>query len=192
MVDGGYLYTAGGTRTTVGSATNPNTQNSLQACRIYVPEDIVATSISVEHTVAATANVGRLGIYACGSDGYPGELIVEAPSVDPSAAAGVRTAAIWQPLKRGYYWLAFVPQGNAAVGTIRVTTDVRSSGLAPLWAATNPLATAAFADINGVRKSSVTGALPDPFGAITAEQAGTTAGSGTPALTLGYTNYIKD
>jgi len=190
LLDGGFLWVQGGTRSTTTNATNPGTLNMLTAGRIYVPEAITLTSLSIQNsgTVYAANAVVRMGVWADGNQ-QPGALILDAGTVDVHASAAVQTLTCWVPLKPGWYWLGAVIQGAAGTGTITVTTDVRSSQ--PLANTTNPLSTT-FADNNGVRLSGVSAGLPDPFGTPTAWQSGATAATGIICVTAGYTIPIKD
>lgn len=144
---GGYSYPAGTT------STSNQTVNRLLYLPFIVPRRKTFDRIAVNHTgtTGGVGSVARLGIYANATNGddKPGELVLDAGTVDTTTAAAFKPITISQALDPGLYWLCCVSQ----------------------WATTNPVFTTlvtptlAAPDINGLTtgaffESSVTGALP--------------------------------
>lgn len=189
-----------GTHTTAATGTGSvNIQNLLVASRIYIPEDVTALSIQFEITLAAgAASTGRVGLYA-DSNGLPGDLVVEGDSQPLlNGATGVRTVTVSQkPLRKGYYWLAYVPQGNAAVGTLRTTHSILYLPGLGVTAQAPPFLSNNF-EVNGVRIPSVNGALPSPFGNVAGQamsynvQTSAAPFGAVPALALQYSKMCQD
>lgn len=94
-----------------------STGRNLHAIPFYVPQPagVTLTGIGIEVTTAdaATPAVGRLGIYA-DDEGSPGRLQLDAGTVDMSST-GYKSIAISKFLRQGWYWLAFIATGTAAI-----------------------------------------------------------------------------
>ena len=81
--------------------------NALVASPLWVPGTHSVDRIGVEVTSAAGGNA-RLGIYASGSDGNPGSLVLDAGAVSTSTTGG-KELTISQSLSGGTkYWLVYV------------------------------------------------------------------------------------
>ena len=135
-------------------------QDTLSAIPYYVAYATTFNQIGVIGGVAVGSNA-RMGIYA-DSSGVPGPLVLDAGSVS-AAAGGLITIAISKLLTPGWYWLACVSQGaagNLQQGQAFAGVNVSVLGL-PV---ANPISTGA---IMGYTRAGVSGALPDPFGAVT-------------------------
>jgi hypothetical protein len=141
------------------AGTTTPTLDELRAVPLYIPQTLTFDQIAIRVTTAATAGgVIRLGIYE-NNVNAPGELIVDAGTVD-STATGSLTVTISQTLPQGYVWLAAVSQVATAsinrydasgAGTLRLPSDNAGATF------TQKLA--------GVAQSSVTGTLPSTFAA---------------------------
>lgn len=110
--------------------------------------------------------VTRLGIYN-DSNGSPGSLLLDAGTVSNNAATGVIAATISQAVSTGIYWLACATQGATNTATLALEpTSTAGNLLGVGWSEID-----ATSDLYGLGNnasflyiSSVTGALPTPFG----------------------------
>lgn len=170
---GGSIIRSGGFYT-FPPHTNRGTLAAINQDRLFaIPFDVARAllidRIGVETTVAATATcVMRFGIYMNDVDNdIPGALIYGSGTVAVDSGTGIREAtSVATVIGPGRYWLACVAQ-VAAGPTVR---DMEGS---------IPIADNAFG-VNqqcGYFRSSVTGALPNPFGTLSG-----TVGSGSIPL----------
>lgn len=131
-------------------------QNTLYAMPFFIPIAATFSKLGVV-TTGVASSAARLGIYA-DVNGSPGTRIVDGGSV-ATTAGGFFTVTINQALSQGWVWLACAVQG--AAGNLNSVTSGQNLGFVPVLApfSTGPLA--------GYSKTGVSGALPDPFGAVT-------------------------
>lgn len=156
----GYWFT---TPADVSTSTPPNGQTNTSP--IHLPKAGTITDMAVEITTAgAVGSVVRLGVYIDDGNGAPGELLLDAGTVD-STTIGVKTLALdgqsgrpsplWVPA--GRYWLVGVPQGTPATNpSVRV-----NAGPSPGVGAT--AASAISSRMAGWQQAGITGALPATF-----------------------------
>ena len=158
----------------INSSTNNGILNGdLRAVPYWCSKAATITDLAIETTAAAGAGgLYRLGVYAsdgtgtiAGVPGKPGELMSDCGTIDVTPAASVKTiTGLSIAVTAGtWIWLAGVVQGNPTgtgtyrtVGTAQYCQSIGSATPTSL----NP------ANI-GYTVSSVTGALPTPFGTPT-------------------------
>jgi hypothetical protein len=146
-----------------GNLGNATTTQSLNACHfvpVYFPLPTDLTHIRAEVTTAGSAGaVIRLGLYEQGSDGFPGNLIVDAGTVS-SETTGVKEVTISETVT-GLIYMAIVTQG--ATCTTRASNNVGLAYPASLQSAGN-----LGLDTRTVpRQDAVSGSLPTPASANT-------------------------
>lgn len=133
--------------------------NIAVLCPFIVPVrrsfDRIGANVSTAAT-AASGGVLRAGIYRHDS-GVPGALLVDGGTLS-SETLGGKEWTVAESLDPGIYWLAVVAQ-VAACGV----TALSSNSLPPFVSlTTTPVAAAS---LTAFRRSSVSGALPNPFAA---------------------------
>lgn len=89
--------------------------NQLYATPLIVPRTTTFDRIAVRITGAAAAGKKvRLGIYADGTNLYPGALLLDAGTVNADST-GVLAITISQQLTKGFYWLVAVSDGTPTI-----------------------------------------------------------------------------
>lgn len=147
---GWYLSHAGPTTTTVP------TEAQINYMPLVIPASVTADRVVAEITGAGTAGaVVRLGIYAADTDGIPGDLILDAGTIDGTSAT-IQTITISQALSPGLVFLCGVVQGGA--GT-RPTMRARN-GAGYFLAAHNDTNAVSFSIPGYLQTSGAAGALP--------------------------------
>lgn len=131
--------------------------DQLYAWPYVVPYPMTLDRISVYVATAQTSSEVRLGLYSNGSDDRPGSLILDAGTVS-AASTGQKDATISQSVAAGMLWMACVVQ------TAGGTTALWNVG--PYMWNRVPTSSAMTTDYHSVYVSSVSGALPNPFGTI--------------------------
>lgn len=98
-------------------ATLALTAATMYASQLMLVRPMTFDRLAIEITVAAGAgNSARLGIYADGTNAYPGALVVDVGTVAiDSAAIVAATITGNQALSAGRYWLAILPQANITI-----------------------------------------------------------------------------
>lgn len=143
-----YLFTPGAVLSVTAAAVNAN--------RIYYqpfPLDGTIDRIAIEVTTGA-AGLARLGIYA-NANGAPGALLVDAGTVDTTAAAIVAASFTALTVHDQWVWLA---------ATFNATPQVRNGGLGAAWL----IGSASFSVANRAYYTDVAfGALPGTAPALT-------------------------
>jgi hypothetical protein len=139
--------------TTVSASTRGDA--ILYLTPIYIPRAVILDRIAIETTVAGSAgSVIRLGIYAANEYGAPGALVLDAGTVDATAAPGVLEAATDVRAGPGLYYLAAASQGAPTTPpTMRL-----HGGLMPGIA--YGVAATLSAGFVGYLKTGIPGALP--------------------------------
>lgn len=153
----GWYYSFGSNAQT----TLAMTADELRAAVAWFPEGYTLTKLGLEVTVAGGASsVVRLGVYKTGSDGNPGDLLVDGGTIDASTT-GTKEVTISQVIPTsGWYWVCAAAQADASTPTIRAVR--RTDGPGPLAQA---LANALnVAQRSTLVKGSVSGAFPASFG----------------------------
>lgn len=131
--------------------------NRFYATPVFVPNDVTVDRIGVYVTATAAGNA-RLGIYAMGTDGWPGALILDAGTVATNTG-GAKEITISQALSGGtWYYLAMVANAGASYYGWSTTTTVQPYGQPTLsnTAATQPMFYTTFSYA----------ALPNPYGSV--------------------------
>lgn len=141
-----------------GVATNNTTAARLYGMPFLVPEAVTVDRLHCT-VMAATASNVRMGIYQAGSDGLPGGLVIDGGEV-ASAGIAERLLTISQALTAGRYWLACQTDVALAMATHTSTGAVSVLGY-PSNSISGP-------GHIGVYRTVAYGALPNPFGTITA------------------------
>jgi len=101
------VYVIPGWRTPAGTAY-ALTAGRISFLLIFVSERTAYDRIGINVTVAAAGgSLCRVGIYAKGTDGWPGALILDGGTLATDAIAGVENV-IALTLARGYYYTAGV------------------------------------------------------------------------------------
>jgi len=137
-----------------GSTTLAMVADTIIAIPFFVTRALTIDRLAIEVTAGDAGKIARLGIYADGTDCYPGALIKDYGTVSVAAVAVVAATGD-QSLTKGLYWLVIVSDGTPTLRTHN-----------PTW---SPLGIVAvgFPDsyINShYRKNAVgSAALADPF-----------------------------
>lgn len=136
------------------------TQNRMYFTPWWFPPSTSIDRIFVSIATAQASNTFRLGIYQDNGAGKPGSLIVDAGTVSAAASAGVE-ATVSVTLS-GLVWFVAVEQGGAGGAQIYGAPIVcdhsnTASGNMSQWYSTS---------------TSISGALPDPAGAVTEHHPG--------------------
>ena len=143
-----------------GSSSKAITANQLYACPFLIARNMTADRIGVEVATLLTGSL-RMGIYANGTNLYPGALLLDAGVVDTSTT-GLKELTINLALTRGLIWLAFV--ADAAPNLYRVGRESMFNLLGTATTIITPYAT--------WKVAQTYGALPNPFtagGAVDAD-----------------------
>ena len=149
---GSYYYGIWGIGGTSGALA---TLNKLYAVPFYVGASQSFDLIAVANVTGVATAVLRVGLYE-DSAGVPGDLIVDAGTIDLSTGTGIKSVAISQTLS-GKVWLAAVPQVALPSAILRLGHIMLPEvGTASPYAAFGGYA---------VSQTGVSGALPDPWGA---------------------------
>lgn len=137
-------------------STGTRAEGNLELSPLLVMKAATIDRIGLEVTSSGTSGaVVRLGIYATSSTGVPGDLVVDAGTIDGTSAT-VQEITISEAVEPGLYWLGASIQGGAATRpATRTNTTVYSNFVGENLAA----------DISLTHRgcfivSSVTGALP--------------------------------
>ncbi len=92
---------------------------------IFVPEQTIYDRIGVEMTDnGGVGSVFRMGIYKW-SAGVPGALVLDAGTVD-AASNGQKLITISQELPRGYYYIAYISDGDPKMWACNATLGFMS------------------------------------------------------------------
>jgi len=102
----GYIFTT--------SASTP-TVNKINFLAIYVP-GATYTRIGVYVATGASSGTARLGLYEVDTDGSPGDLVLDAGTVDLTST-GALEITISQALDEGWYYICYIP--SASDGSVR-------------------------------------------------------------------------
>lgn len=157
----GRYYAPGGARSAFAMGLN-----ALHLIPFRVPTTTTFDRIGILVTTLAASSAVRLGIYESLADGMPGDLVLDAGTVD-STTTGAKEIALSQVLTPNLYWLAFVAQGgNPDCRGFSTTTDQAVSTTSLAAVLTSPPPT-------GLLQAGVAGALP----AAAATDLSTSAGS---------------
>lgn len=156
---GRYYLLPNASTTTTGQTGN----GSMRAGPTYVPNAVTVTRLGAEVTVAG--DVGskvRLGIYGDDGTGRPGALVLDAGTIAGDATGYQEITGLSTVIGPGWYYFAAVIQlVTVTQPTLRTTvTSV------PVIVDGNTTPPSALSGINsGFSIGSITGALPNPFGA---------------------------
>ncbi len=147
---GEYMLPMGMHIATTSAAMVANRLNAC--CPILVARDMTLDRLAIKVITAGAAGTkARLGIYANGTNLYPGALVLDAGEVAVDTT-GIKTIAINQALTKGLHWMAYVSDGTPTLilaSRFPTPLGIESGGLIyPLhfWRVTYTYAT-----------------LPDPF-----------------------------
>jgi hypothetical protein len=159
-----HNYSAGGryfiSPYSVSSASVALGASTGLPCYTVVTAPVTITRIGCYVVTAAASSTVRLGIYEVGDDGLPGALVLDAGTVD-SSTVGAKEITISQAMF-GPYWLIAVPQGGSP--TLIYNSG---SGIGQQGATVGVNLLSQSNDSNRINKTGLTGALPDPLGAVT-------------------------
>jgi len=133
------------------------TADTIYAIPFFVARSMTIDRLAIDVAVAAAGGaIARLGIYADGTNLYPGALVVDAGTVAVDAVAVV-AATISQALTKGWYWLVVVSDNTP-------TLDTHAPDWSPLgWNAASFSTSSVYT--NWVKAAVTSGALADPFAA---------------------------
>ena len=168
----GYYYGPGGGRTTGAVAAG-----TITFAPFWVGTPASFTRIGTEVTTAGAAgSLLRLGIYRDAGNGLPGNLVLDAGTID-AATTGAKELTIAQTLAPGLYWLTVLSE----VGSPSVRT-VSGVGLTPVGAGSLATATGTQGQAGHYNTGLAAGSLP----AVTAPLSGrTTPGPAVVVLRAG-------
>lgn len=138
-----------------GQGNAPSGFNSLRVYPMQVQRSVTVDRIGIRVVTGQPATTVRLGIYKDDGTGRPGQLVLDAGTVDASATGDV-TITISTTLTPGHYWVGGVSQGTGTAPTVQVN----SSAMPGFTAAS--LSEAA-QNLNAYEMTGVTGALPTTF-----------------------------
>lgn len=102
------------------SVTKAVTANTLYAIPIFISRTLTVDAIAIQVETLSAAAAVRLGIYADGTNLYPGALVLDCSTVSV-ATTGIKSATINQQLTKGIYWLALVSNGNPNISSTHPT-----------------------------------------------------------------------
>lgn len=141
----------------IGSTTTrAMADGRIIAARFDLATSATADLIAAGVASAATGGTGRVGIYEDNGSDKPGDLVVDAGTIDLTSATN-QTISISQALTPGSWWLALLVENLGGSGTLRATAG-------GAWVLASNAATALTTDSNGWYSDGVTaGALPDPY-----------------------------
>ena len=134
------------------SGTGTCGQSVLRASPMPLAADTAYDRIGIEVTTLAAASTFRLGIYADNGNNYPGDLILDASTID-ATGTGFKENTIAQTLPAGMYWIGGASQGGDPALRVAV-------GTLPMIGVTSP---AGSSGATGYVATGVTGALPSTF-----------------------------
>ena len=141
---GGYAWYAGPTNHAFSA-------NRLYAAPFLVPRTMTFDRIAIQVGTGSGAANARLGIYADGTNLYPGALVLDAGIVSVASAALV-TITINQQLTKGLYWMACLTDGTPSLYTIYGCAQILGLSSGHLGSPNQ-----------GWCVTQTYGALPDPF-----------------------------
>ncbi len=144
-----------------GDGNQEHTSGNLSrtwASPMVVPRKLKIDRLAVNVTTLQAASLTRLGLYRAQADGTPGVLVVDGGTVD-SSTTGVKTVTVDESLSPGLYWCAW--EYNVASVGLRG----RNSGSALALGFSSSLGNFS---LGIVYVTHTFGALPDPFGTVTA------------------------
>jgi hypothetical protein len=131
------------------------TQNRIYYTWMYIPVATTFQNIAMSVETAQASNTFRLGVWQDNGSGKPGALLVDGGTVDASTT-GLKQASISVSIS-GLVWLGIVEQGGAggakfyAVNAATMHENTASGNVSE-WVSTS---------------TAISGALPDPAGAVT-------------------------
>lgn len=136
--------------------TNAPSTNTLFALPIWIPRDCTIDRISTEVTTGGAAGaVTRVGLYATlTADDAPGALLYGSATIASTGTGTIEATSVATHVRAGLYFVAAVCQTNAPTYRSINSTVVRIP-TSTFGGTGNPAA---------YTQSSVSGALPDPFG----------------------------
>lgn len=103
----------------INTAAAAATLNQLQLLPIWVDASWTIDRAGVWVTVAGgTGAVMRFGLYAYGTDGYPGALLFDWGTAAATTAGAMAEVTVSQTIAPGIYWLAVAHQNGASNPTI--------------------------------------------------------------------------
>jgi polygalacturonase len=151
----GYYVGPQGSRTTAAL-----TQSVEYSVPVYLAVGGVLSRLGCEITTGVASTTVRLGVRA-DSNGLPGALLLDAGTVDASAAtaSGIEITGLSLRLPPGLYWFTATGQGGAP--TLRAQTGDQTPCLAPSLAS----AVGASTSSGYITTATVTGALPATYAA---------------------------
>lgn len=158
----GQYYVCNSETATSTSATMGN--NNLRVSPWVVTQPLSITKLFAEHT-ANTADSGavlRIGIYADNGTQQPGALILDAGTLDMTAAAAVQEVTVNKALAPGLYWAGGALQNVSTQPTLRTVSNT-GIGVPQLQPLGSSLPSADARRITYLHNGTVSGALPDPF-----------------------------
>lgn len=164
---GGSGYTTGryvGGRFVSTGAGSIAAEAVMYAIPILVHGSFTADRITVYQVAAGAAGaVVRLGIYNDNGNVLPGTRLLDAGTYDATTGTNVaKEITISQALTSNVYWLVAVIQGGAVSRPSILSCSAGSPAIDYLTD------TALFGNLSGFSVSSISGALPTPFGSPTA------------------------
>lgn len=154
---GSRYYTncvSGGTVNTSGFLTS----GRMLCSPIMFPDRVTLTRIGIDITSSAASSTTRLGLYTVGADGLPGDLVLDAGTVD-SSTTGVKEITISQEVY-GTYYLACAGQG----GSPQCRATSHTSYAVPYMENWLGIASSTNTFSAVVYENGVTGAFPATFG----------------------------
>lgn len=111
------------------NATILFTAAALRTAPFQVHENVTFDRISIEVTVISVGASVRLGIYKDNGFGYPGELVLDAGTVDAGVGfSGIQEISISQMLAPGLYWIASISNGTPTIRTSSYTESYSPLG----------------------------------------------------------------
>jgi len=148
----GYYYA--NSYAPVGVAGGSTAIGTMAATPFMVAQQMTLAALVINVTTLGVGATPRLGVYASLPNGLPGNLLVDAGTVDASTI-GAKEAAISLALSVGRYWMAYALQGS--VGCSLWMNNVRDPAIGYPNAGLNAIRQC------GWTQTGVSGALPASF-----------------------------
>lgn len=104
-----------------GNSTLNLTADRIDFVLFVCQQPITFTRIGMNVTTGTASKICRLGIYEVAADGSPGDLVLDAGTIDCSTT-GEKEIAISQELN-GLYYLCYISNGVSGVTTVRHNAD---------------------------------------------------------------------
>lgn len=105
----------------------------IYALPFFVARNLTIDRLRLEVTAEVAGKIARLGIYANGTNLYPGALVVDAGTVSVNAVAVV-AATISESLTKGLYWIVIASDDTPTIRSAITSWPMLGQGTSHLTA----------------------------------------------------------